>query len=236
MVTGHTFRPMNPVTDKRGVAGGGESSPSRAWLLPTLLLLHAAVPALGGVYRVVSVTLGGEVTPANARFHGDPAPVVLHGIACAVFAGTGAFQFSGPRGRWHRLRGRLFVPSALIVALTGLWMEATYALPAHDGALLSALRALFGTAMVGTTLMGVRAVLLRDFAAHGAWMMRTYAIGMGAGTQVLVFLPWALLVGEVTVTGRALLMGAGWAINVAVVEWVLARRRARPVASLLPSR
>ena len=215
--------------------------------MPASLLLLAAVPVIGGIYRVLHLSLGGEVTPANERFFDAPVPMLLHGVSCSLFGILGAFQFtagSRRKPRRHRMRGAIFVPSALVAAVTGLWMEATYDLPPHDGELLSFFRAFFGTAMVATTLLGVRALLQRDFARHGAWMMRTYAIGMGAGTQVVVFLPWMLLVGQPDVTQRAWLMGAGWAINVAFAEWVLhrnARRKpARPsleergVSSLLP--
>ncbi len=215
----------NPRTPsgKREVRGG-----RREWLVPAALLLLAAVPMLGGIYRVLHLSLGGEVTPANQRFFDAPGPVVLHGVACALFATLGAFQFtagSRRRPRRHRLRGAIFVPSALVVAMTGLWMEAFYDLPAHDGELLSIFRVIFGAAMIATTLLGVRALLRRDYEGHGAWMMRTYAIGMGAGTQVLVFLPWALLIGDADVTQRALLMGGGWTINVAFVESILLRVR-----------
>jgi len=65
----------------------------------------------------------------------------------------------------------------------------------------------------------------RDFAAHGAWMTRAYAIGLGAGTQVLTHLPWFLLMdarpGELA---RGVMMGSAWVINLAVAEWILGRR------------
>ena len=223
-----TLRPMQR-NDSSALSTGPLRGNRRDWLVPAGLLLLSVVPAGGGIYRVLDVSLGGEVTPANARFFDAPTPVVLHGVACFLFAVLGAFQFSpGARRnlRRHRLRGAIFVPSALVVAVTGLWMEATYDLPAHDGALLSVLRAVFGVGMIATTFLGIRALLERRFAAHGAWMMRTYAIGMGAGTQVVVLLPWMLLVGDPGVLQRALLMGAGWGINVAFAEWIL-RRKAR---------
>ncbi len=222
-------RPNNSSPEEHG------ATRRREWRVPAALLLLAAVPGLGGIYRVLHLSLGGEVTPANQRFFDAPTPVLLHGVACALFAGLGAFQFTaGSRGRAkrHRLRGAIFVPSALVVAATGLWMEASYELPAHDGELLSGFRVLFGTAMIATTLLGVRALLRREYARHGAWMMRTYAIGMGAGTQVLVVLPWMILCGEPGVTERAWLMGSGWAINVAFVEWILRRKERRRVALL----
>lgn len=209
-----------------------------AWWVPTLLLLWALIPAGGGIYRVVQLASGAEVTAANQRFFDAPVPILLHGVGCALFAFTGAFQFTASarrRPRRHRLRGMIFVPSALIVAATGLWMEATYALPAHDGLLLSWFRALFGTAMLATTLLGVRALLRGQFARHGSWMLRTYAIGMGAGTQVLLFIPWALFVGDSTVTERAWLMGAGWGLNLLVAEVLLRRRtRVERAVSLTP--
>jgi hypothetical protein len=36
----------------------------------------------------------------------------------------------------------------------------------------------------------VGAIRRCDFVSHGAWMIRGYAIGMGAGTQVLTHMPW----------------------------------------------
>ncbi|MHC4375364.1 MAG: DUF2306 domain-containing protein [Planctomycetota bacterium] len=220
---------MNRI-DSSGLAPAQRSGlERRTWIVPTLLLLWALVPAGGGIYRVLSLVGGAEVTAANQRFFDAPVPVLLHGVACALFAFTGAFQFTEAGRRnpvRHRVRGMVFAPSALVVAATGLWMEATYELPAHDGLLLSWFRALAGTAMLLATMLGMRALLRREFALHGAWMLRAYVLGMGAGTQVLLFLPWALFMGEATVEQRAWLMGAGWGINALVAE-VLIRRRSR---------
>jgi hypothetical protein len=56
-----------------------------------------------------------------------------------------------------------------------------------------------------------------------------YAIRLGAGTQVLTHLPWFLLVGgKPGELPRAVMMGAGWAINVVVAEWIIRNRTARP--------
>ena len=57
-------------------------------------------------------------------------------------------------------------------------------------------------------------------------MMRGYAIGLGAGTQVLTHLPWFLLSeskpGELP---RAVMMGAGWVINLVVAELLIRRQQ-----------
>jgi len=93
-------------------------------------------------------------------------------------------------------------------------------------------RLAFGTAMGASIVLGIDAVRRRDFKAHGAWMMRAYAIGLGAGTQVLTHLPWFILVGKPGETARTVLMGAGWLINVLVAEWIIRYRQPRTATRL----
>ena len=100
-----------------------------------------------------------------------------------------------------------------------------------DGDLLYRFRLLFGSAWVLFIVLGLAAIPRRDIAQHSAWMMRGSAIGMGAGTQALTNLPWFLLFGMPGEFPKALLMGAGWAINLAVAEWIIGRRPAYPIRS-----
>jgi hypothetical protein len=78
--------------------------------------------------------------------------------------------------------------------------------------------------MAASIVLGVAAIVRRDFVQHGAWMTRGYAIGVAAGTQALTGLPWILLVGPPDEPTRAVLLGAAWVINVAVAEYVIRRR------------
>ena len=68
--------------------------------------------------------------------------------------------------------------------------------------------------------LGFAAVRRRNIAHHRAWIMRGYALGIGAGTQVLTHLPWFLFPSIQGELARTLFMGAGWVINLAVVEWI----------------
>jgi hypothetical protein len=71
---------------------------------------------------------------------------------------------------------------------------------------------------------------------HRAWMTRGYAIGLGAGTQVLTGMFGALALSPVSELENALLMGAAWVINLAIAEWTLRRRpssRARSVSTVI---
>ncbi len=70
-------------------------------------------------------------------------------------------------------------------------------------------------------------------AAHGAWMIRGYAIGLGAGTQVLTFLIWFLIGGPDNELGRSVVMGSGCAINIVVAEWAIRRMAPSPSRQVL---
>lgn len=120
---------------------------------------------------------------------------------------------------------------SLIAGLTGLWMSLTYPPAEHDGPLLTGFRVVFGAAMVTSLALGLVAIRRRDVARHQVWVTRGYAIGLGAGTQALVHLPWLFLAAAPQQLGRALLMAAGWVINLAVAEWSL--RRVRGTATVV---
>ncbi|MGY1845147.1 DUF2306 domain-containing protein [Modestobacter sp. SYSU DS0875] len=211
---------------------GSSSASRRQWWVLAGLLLLSLVPVLAGAVRIGELAGDPEVTAANARFVAAPAPVVVHIVSATVYSLLGAFQFV-PRIRrrrpgWHRLAGRVLIPAGLVAALSGVWMTLFYARPPADDVLLTPIRLFFGGAMAGCIVLGFVAIQRRDIMHHRAWMARGYAIGLGAGTQVLTHLPWALLGGEPAGGGRVAAMLAGWVVNLAVVEWALRRRPAAP--------
>ncbi|MCP1412221.1 DUF2306 domain-containing protein [Paenarthrobacter sp. A20] len=201
------------------------------WAVPAALIALSLVPVIAGAARLSELT-GGAPTPQNARFFGSPIPVITHIVTVTVYSLLGAFQFipSLRRGKrsWHRMAGRILVPAGLLAALSGLWMSMFYDLPEGDGEALLVLRLIFGSAMVASIILGLFAIRRRDYATHGAWMTRAYAIALGAGTQALVILSWILVAGPTNETTRAILMGASWVINLAVAEYVIRRRARRP--------
>jgi uncharacterized membrane protein YozB (DUF420 family) len=199
---------------------------SRAqWPVPAGLILLCLIPVLAGASRLTELTGGAAVTPGNARFFASPVPVVIHIISVTIYSLLGAFQFVPSLRRrrgWHRIAGRILIPAGLLAALSGLWMALFYVLPA--GTTDVPIRLFFGSAMLVSLILGLFAVRRRDFVGHSAWMTRGYAIGVAAGTQALVILPWILLVGPPDELTGALLMGAAWVINLAVAEYVIHRR------------
>jgi uncharacterized membrane protein YozB (DUF420 family) len=199
--------------------------PKAAFKIPALLVVLSLVPTLGGIARLAS--LSGDAP--DDRFLQAPMPILLHVISATLYCLLGAFQFSsGFRLRWpglHRRAGRWLALCGLLAGATGFWMTAFYPIPTSlQGPLLHGVRLLVASAMVASLLIGWRSILRRDVQRHEAFMIRAYALGQGAGTQVLTLLPWMVLSGESGGLTRDLLMILAWSINVAVAELIIRRR------------
>jgi uncharacterized membrane protein len=204
-------------------------------LVPAGLIAFGLIPIAAGVVRLAQLGSGSEITPDNARFFAALLPITSHIVSSVAFCLLGAFQFAPEfrrrHPRWHRVAGRLLVLCGLVSALTGLWLTqlrppASFSgpLPAdYDGPFLYGIRFIAGSAMVLSLVLGVVAVLRGDIARHQVWMIRAYALGLGAGTQVLTHLPWFIFPDIRGELARTLCMGGGWAINLAVAEWLIAR-------------
>jgi uncharacterized membrane protein len=226
------------VYDNGRTAEGSRPTKAKArkvwagWLVPAALILLSAIPLTFGALRLNELASGAAITPANARFFESPLPVVVHIVASAVYALLGAFQFVSrlwQRGlSWHRIMGRLLVPCGLLVGLSGIWMTLFYPRPDDASDLLFVLRLVFGSGMVLSIILGYLAIRRRDIRQHRAWMMRGYAIGLGAGTQVLTLMVGELIAGPPNALGNALLMGVAWVINLAVAEWIIHKPTSRP--------
>ena len=195
------------------------------WRVPVALVVLSIVPVVAGSLRLLEVAGGPHLLPENPRIDASPAPVVLHVLAAALYALLGAFQLSTRLRRrrpgWHRSSGRLLVGAGSVVAVSGLWMTLFYA-GAPGGDLLWAVRLAVGSALAASIVLGFTAIRRRDIAAHRAWMIRAYALAVGAGTQV-----FTQGIGEAVFgTGdlsTGLSVSSGWAINAAVAEWVIRR-------------
>ena len=200
------------------------------WLIPTGLILLALIPIVSGSLRLTQLSGGPELIPQAARFTGFPLPVILHIVSGTLFSVVGAFQFlpglrRGKRS-WHKMAGRVLIPAGFVLALSGLWMASFSALPIGDGPLLHVIRLIFGTYMIVSLVLAVRAIIRRRFVAHGAWMTRAYALGVAAGTQAIFLIPGSVIFGSTNEVPRAIAMGAAWLVNLGVAELVI-RRRAR---------
>jgi uncharacterized membrane protein len=198
------------------------------WVIIVGLLLLSLVPSIGGMVRLTSLA-SGAVNPDNARFFAAPLPVVVHVVSVTLYCILGAWQFA-PSFRkrhlqLHRAMGRVLLVAGLLSGLSGLWMTVLYPLfPTLQGIILYTARMVVGVAMVTALVLAWRTIVHGNVSAHKAWMIRAYAYGQGAGTQVLVFIPWGVAFGTPDDLTRDILMALAWVINAAFAEWLIRRQ------------
>lgn len=224
---------MNEPTPTRRV-----QSNDRA--LVTVLLLLCAVPTIAGLYRLA--TIAGALTAGSeaARLLLVAPPLAAHIVSACAFSTIGALQVApGLRARhprMHRAAGVVAASAGLVAALSGTWLTANITPGAHDGAALFWMRLIVGATMVSYLVLGVAALRRRQYAAHGRWMLRAYALGLGAGTQVFTHLAIRALGMTETTDNRAFAMGAGWLVNAVVGEWIIRSEHAKRSRSSSPVR
>jgi hypothetical protein len=223
-MTSHTPHPTSHVR----VAGSRRRA---GRLLPAALILFGLIPILANALRRAALAVGADgTTPGDGG--GMPLPVILHVVGATVFVVLGALQFSaGFRRRrpgWHRIAGRLAILAALLAAGSGLWLA--FATLPDSSPLLFLFRLLAAAGLALSIILGFRAVRQRRLPEHRAWMIRAFAIGLGAATQVFT-LGFGEAIFGTSALSIALLNGAGWAINLAVAELVIRRAARRGVRS-----
>lgn len=199
---------------------------SSNWFIIGGLIFLSLVPSIGGTVRLTQLATGADVTPE--RFTASPFPVIIHIISVTIYAILGAFQFApkfrSNRKKWHRTSGRILIISGVIVALSGLWMTHFYPWPEYDGRILYVIRLLVGLSMLFSLTLAVMAIYKPCFKSHANWMIRAYALAMGAGTQVFTHIPWFLFPSLHDELFRAFCMGAGWLTNIIVAELIIRHR------------
>ncbi|MBQ9918258.1 MAG: DUF2306 domain-containing protein [Microbacterium sp.] len=199
-------------------------SPDGAWLAITGLLLLSALPVIGGVLRLGDIPSAGAVRPVASSI-----AAVAHIVGMTLFCLLGAFQFSPAlrsRRRWHRAAGRVLIPVGFVAALGAAWLAVFFGGP-PDQLPLAMVRLVFAAAMTVSLALGTAAIVRRDFAAHGDWMTRAFAIGVGNGTQALAVLLWTVPLGDVDADGETWLVATGTLLTALVAEAVIHRRAVR---------
>lgn len=207
--------------------------PVPTWRVPLALVAWSLIPVIAGSVRLTDLSTGSTHMPQDAHHPDVPVALVVHIVSAIAYSLLGAFQFSaGLRRRhagWHRAAGRVLVPTGLAVALSAVWLTLVYPTEDGTGPVLYWSRLVFGIAMVACLVLGFLTIRARDFGAHRAWMIRAYALGLGAGTQVVTIgLAEATLGTSTSVIDAA--TAAGWAINLAVAEAIVRLPQARTAA------
>tara|TARA_R110000868_G_scaffold128417_1_gene336474 strand:+ start:24015 stop:24629 length:615 start_codon:yes stop_codon:yes gene_type:complete len=166
-------------------------------VVPAALFFGTLLTILLALVQVVQIPLGS--LPEDSR-HLSAAPVwhFMHVLGGATFGILGPFQFGRvlmrKYGLWHRVMGRVFVAAGAMISLSSLGLlwhfPDTYSVAVSSG------RLLFGIALGVALAMAMQAIRKQDFTRHRNWMIRAYAIGIGATAVSMVFFPIYVITGE----------------------------------------
>jgi uncharacterized membrane protein len=208
-------------------AAAGASRPGRSgrWV-PFALVALVGIPALFGSLRLIGLAGGPQLMPADPRMTASPVPVIVHIVSAVGYAILGAFQFSASLRRrrpgWHRVAGRVLVVLGLAVAVSAVWMTLFYPRQPGTGVLAFLFRLAFGSGLAACLVLGLTTIRRGDVMRHRAWMTRAYALALGAATQVFTKGIGPAIFGTSQLT-LDLSLGAAWAINLTVAEYVIRR-------------
>lgn len=199
------------------------------YALPIFFALACLAPVVFGTIRAVGIIGQSDWAPQFTATQVDNLPLFLHVTASGLFMVLACLQilpgFRARHRRWHRRAGKLAIPAALIGALSGLWMALIHT--DISGPLLFAGRIIASGAWAGFVLTAIWQLGKRNFAAHGRWMIRAFALVLPAGTLAFILFPIVLLIGE---DGHALVFEivqvAAWIIHLGVAEYLIRRRMA----------
>jgi uncharacterized membrane protein len=166
-------------------------------VVPVALYFGTLLTILLALVQVVQIPLG-ALPEDSQRLGAAPVWHFMHVLGGAAFGILGPIQFGRalmPRyGLLHRMVGRVFVAAGAMISLSSLGLlwrfPDTYSVAINTG------RLLFGIGLGVALAIAMQAIYKRDFTRHRNWMIRAYAIGIGATAVTMVFFPIYLITGE----------------------------------------
>lgn len=197
--------------------------------LTTLICL--AVALFSARFLLPSPILAEAMAP-----HIEARPIVFlaHVTGGVTALSLGMLQLAtrrGPRRRWHRQAGRIYVVACLTGAATGLALAATT--PAGPVAGLGF--GLLAVAWFGASWQGWRTAVRGEFDRHRRWMSRSLALTFAALT-LRAMIPFIPLTGLDFVDGYAAVAFLCWIPNLLAVEAWLRTWGRRAPAMVTPVR
>ena len=181
-----------------------------------------AVPIVG--YAMAYVIVGEPVYPSNlaASFLARPWGIYPHALFGSLALGLGALQFN----RWllirhrrvHRMLGTIYVVSAAVVGVAGLYMSVY----SFGGFVTHLGFGVLAVMLLWTTLRAYLAARERAIAAHRQWMLRSYALIFAAVT-LRIELPLLIMAFGDFTPAYQVVAWLSWVPNLVWAEWYVRR-------------
>ena len=186
-----------------------------------------------GAYAILQALLPGiRGSFVNDMISATPASASLHFLLGGVVIIVGALQFHkglrSSRPIVHRWMGRIYMVGVLLGGLAGLYLSFNSfgGLVTHFGFGMLAVLWLFTT---GMAYQHIRAGNVR---MHQQWMIRSYALTLGAVT-LRIYLGFAVALGLDFEAAYQAISWLAWVPNLVIAEWLFV---ARFTASNAPTR
>lgn len=198
---------------------------TKPFVVPAALFFGTLLTIVLALVQAVQIPLG-ALPEDSLRLSATPVWHFMHVLGGATFGILGPIQFSRvlmrKYGLLHRIMGRVFVAAGAMLSLSSLSL--LWHFPDTHSVAISSGRLLFGIALGVALAFAMQAIRKRDFTHHRNWMIRAYAIGIGATAVTMVFFPIYAITGEPPMGLIAdIIMLGSWTACVVFAE-VLVRR------------
>jgi uncharacterized membrane protein len=166
-------------------------------VVPVALYFGTLLTILLALVQVVQIPLG-ALPEDSQRLGAAPVSHFMHVLGGATFGILGPVQFSRVLmhryGLLHRVIGRVFVAAGAMISLSSISL--LWHFPDTHSVAMNSGRLLFGIALGVALVLAMQTIYKRDIIRHRNWMIRAYAIGIGATAVTMVFFPIYLITGE----------------------------------------
>lgn len=193
--------------------------------VPITLLFFSLVTILIAVVQAFQIPFG-ALPLDSSRLEAAPFSHFIHVVGGALFGLIGPLQFgrvlAGKYGRIHRVMGRVFLAAGAALSISSLTL--LWSFPSSHSVLVSGGRLVFGIALAIALVFAMSAIKARNFKKHRDWMIRAYALGIGATAISMIFIPIYAITGKPPTGLFADIIFIGsWALCVALAEYIVRR-------------
>jgi len=177
-------------------------------------------------YALAYVILGDRMYPPDLAdsFRSRPWGIYTHVLFGSLAIGLGSLQFRRAlllrRRRLHRTLGKIYLVSAMLTGVAGLYMAAY----SFGGWITHAGFGLLAVALLTSTTTAYRAIKRRDVAVHRRWMLRSYALIFAAVT-LRIELPLLISYFDDFLAAYRVVAWLCWVPNLLAIELYLRRAR-----------
>lgn len=220
-MTSSSFAPREPAKRR------SPTRPSLTWWLILLL----ALPIVG--YAIAYVVVGAPMYPPNlvASFTARPWGIYPHALFGSIALGLGALQFN----RWlllrhrpiHRALGTVYVVSAVLVGLAGLYMS----IYSFGGPITHVGFGALAVLLLWTTGRAYLAARERAIAVHRRWMLASYSLIFAAVTLRIELPLLTMTFGDFTPAYQVVAWSC-WVPNILWAVWYGRRTAGAPVPAV----